>query len=109
MQVEFNKKFEEYNKNVGTYSNLIRATKESELQDLQVRMQSFQQTAEQDIAQNRMDLFKPVQDKAIKAVNDVAEENGFTYIFDIGTGAIIYSAENTIDILPLVKKKLGLK
>jgi outer membrane protein len=109
MQVEFNKKFEEYNKNVETYSDLVRATKESELQDLQVRMQSFQQTAEQDLAQKRMELFRPIQEKAINAVNKVGEENGFTYIFDTGAGAVVYSAENTIDILPLVMEKLGLK
>ena len=109
MQVEFNKKFNEYNKNYKTYTDLIRSTKESELQDLQERMQSFQETAEQDIAQKRIELFKPIQDKAIKAVNTVAEEKGFTYIFDVGTGAVVYSAKNTIDILPFVKEKLGIK
>ena len=57
----------------------------------------------------RMQLFQPIQEKAIKAVNEVAEENGFTYILDTGAGAVVYSSPSSLDILPLVKTKLGLK
>jgi hypothetical protein len=32
----------------------------------------------------------------------------FTYIFDTGMGAVVYSPDAT-DILPMVKAKLGLK
>jgi outer membrane protein len=111
LQVEFNKKYEEYTKltqdaNVG---ELILRTKEEELQTLQQRIQSFQQEAQNEIAKKRTELFKPVQDKALKAVNDVARENGFTYIFDMAVGTIVFAADNTIDVLPLVKKKLGLE
>ena len=111
LQVEFNKKYEDYMKlsNDGTTSDLILRTKEEELQSLQQRAQTFQQQAEQDIAKQRTDLFKPIQDKAIKAVNDVAVENNFTYIFDTAGGAIVYSATDSQDILPLVKTKLGIK
>ena len=42
-------------------------------------------------------------------ISDVAKENGYTYIFDISGGAIIYHAENSSNILPLVKTKLKLK
>ena len=38
------------------------------------------------IAKQRTEFFKPIQEKAIKAVNDVAAENGFTYIFDTAGG-----------------------
>jgi outer membrane protein len=111
LQVEFNKKYEDYIKltNDGTTGDLILRTKEEELQSLQQRAQNFQQQAEQDMAKQRADLFKPIQDKAIKAVNDVAAENNFTYIFDTAGGAIVYSAADSQDILPLVKTKLSLK
>jgi outer membrane protein len=39
----------------------------------------------------------------------VARENGFTYIFDLSRGSVIYFSEQSEDILPLVKKKLGLE
>jgi outer membrane protein len=94
---------------MSTYSELAKASKEAELQDMQNRIQTFEQTAQQDIQQKRVELFKPIQDKALKAVSAVAEENGFTYILDKGTGAIVYESSDAQDILPLVKKKLGLQ
>jgi outer membrane protein len=111
MTVEFNKKLDAYRKatEAGTLSDLAKTTKEAELQDLQTRIQTFQQTAQEDLQQKRAELFTPVQDAALKAVNAVAEENGFTYIFDTGMGAVVYSSPDAIDILPLVKAKLGLK
>lgn len=109
LQVEFNQKYEDYMQNVDSYSDLIRSTKEQELQQLQQRIQQFQAQAEQDLQNQRTKLLQPIQEKALKAVNDVAEENGFTYIFDSSLGAIVYSAENTKDILPLVKAKLGIE
>lgn len=111
LQVEFNKKYEDYNKltNDGSVSALILSTKQEELQSLNQRIQTFQQQAEQDIGNQRSELFKPIQDKAIKAVSDVAEENGFTYVFDTAGGALAYFSPDSQDILPLVKAKLGLK
>jgi outer membrane protein len=111
LQVEFNKKYEEYltlTKDASA-SELIVRTKEEELQSLQQRIQTFNQQAEQDIANQRTELFRPIQDKAIKAVSDVAEENGFTYIFDTAGGVLVYTSPDSQDILPLVKKKLGLQ
>ncbi len=111
LQVDFNKKYEEYGRltNEASTSALIIKTKEEELQSLQQRIQNFQQQAEQDMAAQRTELFKPIQDKAIKAVNDVATENGFTYVFDVAGGALVYTSPDSQDILALVKAKLGLK
>jgi outer membrane protein len=109
MQVEFNNKYQDYISKKDTYSELIKQTKETELQQMQQRIQQFQGTAEQDLQKRRTETFKPVLDKANKAISEVGKENGFTYIFDISAGSVIYHAENSTDILPLVKQKLGLK
>lgn len=109
MTVEFNKKLEVLNKEYSTMSDLAKASKEAELQDLQSRIQTFQQSAQEDLQKKRAELFKPIQDKALKAVNSVASENGFTYILDSGVGTLVYEGPDAQDILPLVKKKLGLK
>ena len=111
MTVEFNKKYEAYRKalEAGTLSDLARASKEAELEDLQNRIQQFEQTAQQDLQKKRVELFSPVQEAALNAVNEVAEENGFTYIFDTGMGGVVYTSPDSQDILPLVKQKLGLK
>jgi outer membrane protein len=109
LQVEYNKKLDDYQNNVETMTPLIKRTKENELQDLLQRIQDFQVDAEQDLAQQRSELLRPIQEKAFKAVQEVAQEHGFTYIFDMGVGTIIYAADEAEDILPLVKQKLGLE
>ncbi len=111
MTVEFNKKFEAYRKAIeaNTLSDLARATKEAELEELQNRIATYEQSAQQDLQQKRMQLFQPVQEAALNAVNEVAAENGFTYIFDTGMGAVVYTSPDSEDILPLVKAKLGLQ
>jgi outer membrane protein len=111
LQVEFNRKYDEYLKlsNDPNASRVILNTKEEELQSLNQRSQTFQQEAERSIGEKRQQLFVPIQEKAIKAVNEVAAENGFTYIFDTAGGMIVYSAPESQDILALVKAKLGLK
>jgi outer membrane protein len=110
LQVEFNKKYEEYNRLTQdpTAVDLILRTKEDELQTLQQRIQGFQQEAQNEITKKRTEFFQPVQNKAQKAISDVGSENGFTYIFDVNAG-IVFAADNTIDVLPLVKKKLGIE
>ena len=109
MQVEFNNKYQDYISKKDTYSELIKQTKESELQEMNQRIQQFQQTADQDVQKKRTEIFKPVLDKANKAISDVAKENNFTYVFDISAGTVIYHSETSTDILLLVKQKLGLK
>jgi hypothetical protein len=44
----------------------------------------------------------------INVLSAVAKENGYTFIFDVGTGAFLFY-EKGDNILPLVKAKLGLK
>lgn len=109
MQVEYNKKLEQYVKEKATYSPLILQTKEAELSDLQQRIQAFQQTAQQEIQRKQQELFQPVLDKANKAIEEVGRENGFTYILDISTGVVLFHADNSIDVTPLVKAKLNIK
>jgi outer membrane protein len=109
MTVEYNKKVEALTKTYETLSDLAKASKEAELQDLQTRIQTFQQNAQDDLQKKRAEFFKPIQEKALAAVNSVAAENGFTYILDSGVGTVVYQGPDAQDILPLVKKKLGLQ
>jgi outer membrane protein len=108
MQIELNKKYQDYQAKMSTYSDLIKQTKEAELQDMNQRIQQFQTTAEQDIQKQRTEIFQPVLDKAKKAISEIAKENKFTYIYDTSTGGLVYWSDESVDILPLVKKKLGL-
>lgn len=108
MQAEYNSKIQDFITKRDSYSELIKQTKNSELQSMEQRIQQFQQNAEQDIQIKRVDIYKPILDKANEAISEVAKENGFTYILDLAQGTVIYRAETSMDIFPLVKQKLGL-
>jgi outer membrane protein len=109
MQTEFERKYQDYVANADSMSNLIRQTKEAELGEMQQRIQNFQQTAQQDLAQKENELLQPIIMKARTAIEEVAQEQGFTYVFDVGTGVILHFSDASIDILPLVKTKLGIQ
>jgi len=109
MQVEYNNKVQQYLANQENYTDLIKQTKEQELTDLQERIQGFQNTAQQTIQQKEAQLIQPIIDKAEKAIKEVAEEQGFTYIFDLARGTILYFSDASQDILPLVKAKLNIQ
>lgn len=102
---EFNNKKDAFDKQAGTMTSSVRKMKEDELYTLQNRIVEFQNNVQTDIEEKQFILLKPYQDKLQKAIDDVAKEKGFTYIFD--TQILLYSGGE--DITPLVKAKLGIK
>ena len=109
IQVEINKKIEEFNQTEATMSDLIKEAKASEIQEMQVRLQNFAQTAQQDLQQKSMTFIQPVMDKARGAIEEVSKELELLYVFDMSQGNPIYASDKSIDLLPLVKTKLGLQ
>ena len=109
MQAEYQKLVEAYVAERETLSDAIRADREKAIQDLQNRMQTFDQFAQNKIQTTRQELLKPIFDKASKAIKEVGEENGFTYVLDLSTGVVLFNSTSSIDIMPLVKTKLGIQ
>ena len=107
MQEELEKKYNEYQEKQAQYSDLIKQTKQKELQDMGARIQQFQADAQANLQKREQEVMQPIIDRAKKAIEDVARENGYTYVFDSSVGALLYQQDSD-DIMPLVKKKLGL-
>ena len=108
MSSEYEKKAMEYQANSSTYSDLIRQTKEAELKTLEEKIYEFQAKAQQDIQAKQLELQNPFIEKAKNAVEKVAKANGYTYILNSTEGLLLY-AEESYDIMDLVKKELGLQ
>jgi outer membrane protein len=107
MQTELQTKYGEYQAQSGTMSDIIRQTKEAELQDLQTRIQNFQGQAQESLQVREGELMQPLIDKATEAIKTVATANGFSVVNDLATGVfLVYPEED--NILPLVKKHLGI-
>lgn len=107
MFTEYQTKVQQYRDNAATMSDIIKQTKEKEISDLETRIQQFQQTAEMDFQNKQAELYNPLFEKARKAIKEVAKENGYTYIFDISMGTLLYYESGT-NVLPLVKAKMKL-
>ena len=50
---------------------------------------------------------KPLQEKYLKGVKEVAKEQGYSYILDLAAGGVVYSPETGSDITQAVKTKIG--
>ncbi|MCD8540838.1 MAG: OmpH family outer membrane protein [Leadbetterella sp.] len=102
---------EDYQKNAATMSEVIRKDKEKVLQNKYQELNELQQNAETAIQAKRQELLMPVMDKIQKAIDDVAKENGYTYVLNsdagLGTTMVLLVAPENDNITNLVLKKLG--
>lgn len=108
MQVEYNNKLDQYVKDSKTLTDLVKANKEQELGDMQNRINNFQQQAQVQLQDKQAELLNPIIEKATAAINAVAKEGGFIYIYDVRTLVYVDTVKST-DIAPLVKTRLGIK
>lgn len=107
MQTELQTKYQDYQTNSANMAEVVKTSKEKELNDLNQRIQDFQQQAQADYQKKSAELSKPVYEKAKKAIDQVAKENGYRYALDTSTGLVLYN-EPADDIIGLVIKKLGI-
>lgn len=110
MEQELQSKYDTLVKNQAMMTNLTKETKRQELEQLQMRIQNYSEKAQSELQQKQVDLLTPIIERATAAVKKVAEENGFSYILDSSQSkAVVVYAQGGIDIMPLVKKELGLE
>ena len=109
IQVEFNNKLADFQKNQETMAASVKQIKQQELEQLQQRYAEFQQIAQQDFQKKEAELLEPVQKKAQEAVNKVAKANGYLAVYNTSVPSLAYFDEaQLVDIAPLVKKELGI-
>lgn len=109
MQKDYQAKLAEFEALGTDASDIKKNAKIAEIQDIQSRIQNYQQTASQQVQQKQGELLQPVFDKAKKAIEEVAKEKGLIYVFDVSAGTILYKSNESIDVLPLAKAKLGIQ
>ena len=79
--------------------------KRQSLADLLAKLQGYDQEAGRLLEQKRTDLFLPIQKKAEDAIRQVSQDNGYAFVFE-KENLHVYPLSD--DILPLVKKRMGL-
>nr|WP_294894084.1 OmpH family outer membrane protein [uncultured Pedobacter sp.] len=108
MYAEYQTKVQDFQAKEKTLSDALKDAKVKEIQDLQKRIEEFQQKAGDDFEKKRSELYDPILKKAEDAVKVVAKEKGYAYVFDTTQPGIVYF-DGGINIMADVKAKLGLK
>jgi outer membrane protein len=108
MRKEYETKVGDFQSKQDVMTDIIKDTKIKEITDLEKRITEFQQTAEADLQKKEQSLLQPIIDKAKKAIDDVAKDEGYTYVLDSSVGVVLYSVDSD-DMLAKVKTKLGIE
>jgi len=79
------------------------------LKTKETEIAQFEQNMQRQIMEKREQLLQPILDRVNEALKEVAQEEGYAYIFDAspGNGILLYADQST-DVMDKVKLKLGL-
>jgi len=84
----------------------VRNQVRQELQGLAYQIQNWQGFVQEALQEKQNDLLEPIYRKVINAIQTVAKENGYTYVYNKEALLVAPPAD---DLLPLVAKKLNLR
>jgi len=97
---------DKFNKDSTGMTEAQKSVKRGDLTKLGQDLGGEDERIQQQLQQKQQELLAPINKKAFEAVQTVAKENGFTYVFEKEALLVAPPAE---DILPLVAKKLNIK
>ena len=103
---ELNEKDSIFVRDSAKLSPAARELRRNDLVALYQKVQGWNQTMQQMIGEKQQALLVPIRTKAIETIKAVAKENGYGYVVDQQAVLVAPPAD---DLLPLVKKKLGIK
>jgi outer membrane protein len=84
----------------------VRKQYRQDLQNISYQVQNWQGFMQQAMQSKQEQLLEPVYRKAMNALNAVAKENGYSYVYN---REVLLVAPPADDLFPLVAKKLGIK
>ncbi|MDB5014351.1 MAG: hypothetical protein JWQ25_2553 [Daejeonella sp.] len=83
------------------------AVLQNEIGEMEKRIQSGQEKAQEEVQTKRSEIYQPVFKKAEDAVKAVAKEKGYAYVFDISQPGVVYF-DGGDDLIVSVRAKLGI-
>lgn len=98
----------DYNANASAWGEVKKEYAEKDIQDLQKRITDFESSSQQKVELRKEELYAPILEKANAAIGKVGKDQKLTGVIDTSTGALIYTGDDMVNILPLVKKELGI-
>ncbi len=105
MVEEFQKKVKQYQNEATTVTDAVNEQRSKEVQDMQQRIQAYEESTRKDLQQKQEAIYKPILEKAQAAIKKVAKAKGYQYVLDASVGSGILVADGP-DLMPDVKKEL---
>ncbi len=81
------------------------ATQNAKLEEEQGKIAEYEQEVYNKLAEKRDALFSPILERVNKAMAEVAKVQGFMFVFDTNSNALLYAHES-LDVTALVKAKI---
>ena len=107
MVEEYQAKAQQFQQKQATWTPAIRESKAAELQQIEYRIQEFQQAIQQDLQQLQTTLQAPIYEKAQNAVNELAKAKGVAVVFEKNSLLYIDPAQG-IDLTPEARVALNI-
>ena len=110
LKKEFDEKYAAYQKTGSQLSETVRKDRETELQNLQTRLQDFSRSAQESLQKTYRQLMSPILSKVQQAIDTVAKQSGYHFILNVGSSGstnVLYASEEH-NITKLVIKRLGI-
>ena len=107
MMEEYQSKAQQFQQKQASWTQAIRESKAAELQQIEYRIQDFQQAIQQELQQTQQTPQAPIYDKAQKAVTDLAKAKGVAFVFEKSSMLYIDPAQ-AIDLTPDARKALNI-
>ena len=107
MQEDLRKQQTEYQASASKLTQTERAAKEKQLGEMGQKVQNFYALAQEQLKAKEQELKAPILEKVRTAIQEVGDEKGFLYIFEVASGVAVFHSDKSVDVTPLVKTKLG--
>mgnify|MGYP003398005176 CR=1 FL=1 len=107
MYEEYQTKAQQYQQKAETWTVTIRESKAAELQQIEYRIQEFNQAISQELQQTQQTLQMPILEKAQNVVNELAKAKGVAYVVD--RASLLYVDEKQgVNLTPEARVKLNI-
>ena len=104
---EYRNKLTQYTNEATTKTETENEIRKKELAELEAKIQEAQAAAQKTAEQKYIDLTKPIQEKALAAIQKVARAKGYYYVLDETPGSGLLLADGP-NLMEAVKRELGI-
>ena len=109
MQDELKLKYDAYDREKATMTDIQKQEREEELTAKNEIMQNYYQQSQKELEKAQQEERSKLSDKINQAIEEIGKTGGFVYIMDTTAGIPYISKTLSVDVTEQLKKKLGVK